>query len=533
MYNISAMTDKHRIFIDAVYSKLDSGNCEEARELLDSSSDFFAKNGINESNIIEPQLASAYIEYGNDCNCLKTLDKGIELFEKFEANQGLSPELAYNLGNGWSARFKKEQITWSNFRPNNIANLLRAKQYFWTAFKLFDFQKSQLLVNLANTLRDCGRISEAVRFYDKVLSVDSQFHMATYHKSIALSMLNDISSSYSVQMLKIMYKSFKICSHEENLPVTLRQLSQQYVKALGVHIIELGYDPEENSEDEEQTSSEFSEHSNYRKWCLENHLSLCEHAIYCNCYGAQKDDLTIPPTTGSIGGDFVPRMELYLNRIKSEFVTARHLYYLSINEDPTNALFKDELRFTELFDGEIIGPKSEMLRLSFRMCFGVLDKIAQAICELFDLADNNEIIYFESFWKPSGRNLSANKLERWGKLNKIENISLVALYTQATDLNTAKGDFPELKKWRNALEHELLFLVDKNDTTQNLLNVISVDKGDLTVDIQEFTDYCDLLLQQTRSAIYNFVFCVRKEGEKYRSRGDEPPFEFNMKDSIF
>jgi len=188
-----------------------------------------------------------------------------------------------------------------------------------------------------------------------------------------------------------------------------------------------GHTEEDVHHDINETKAEAENHSNFRKFCLYNNLCLSEHSLYCNCVGASSDDLTIPKSAESIGGDFVPKMELQLNRLKSEFAFARLLYYQSDQEQWNS--YENELSFTELYEDESVGLCSEMLRTSFRLCFGILDKIAHAICELFDMSDSDEPLAFERFWRPRGKGLSPKQQNRWKKLNSIENYSLLALYT--------------------------------------------------------------------------------------------------------
>ena len=120
-------------------------------------------------------------------------------------------------------------------------------------------------------------------------------------------------------------------------------------------------------------------------------------------------------------------MELRLNRLKSEFALARLLYYESDQKQWES--YDNEISFTELYEDEAVGLRPEMLRTSFRLCFGILDKIAHAICELFDMSEPDEPLAFERFWKPRGKGLSRKQQDRWAKVNSIENFSLLALYS--------------------------------------------------------------------------------------------------------
>jgi hypothetical protein len=268
--------------------------------------------------------------------------------------------------------------------------------------------------------------------------------------------------------------------------------------------------------DLEETKAEAVSHSSYRKFCLENKLCLSEHALYCNCIGAGNDNITIPKSSATIGGVYIPKMEFILNRLKSEFAIARLMYYESCMKDLKRwEGYEKEVYFTELYENESIGIYPEMLRTSFRLCFGILDKTSYGVCELFNLAEPDEPIAFERFWKPQGKNLSKKQQERWDLINSINNYSLLALYSQATDLNSKTGEWRDFKEWRNSLEHEILFLKNVSySEKQDLFGSLKFSRPILFVDYSEFREKTLHLLQFARAAIMYFVFCVRMEGEK-------------------
>jgi hypothetical protein len=167
--------------------------------------------------------------------------------------------------------------------------------------------------------------------------------------------------------------------------------------------------------------------------------------------------------------------------------------------------------FSELYDAEYIGTKSEMLRTSFKLCFGLLDKIASSICNLYDLADENENIYFESFWNPRKQSGSSKKNTRWETINSDYNISLLALYTQASDLNRKDGEWAFFKNWRNSLEHNHLALVEDEGKGKNIEYIKNNCSLFYEVDKEYFQEKTLQMIQFTRSAIFNFVFLIRHE----------------------
>ncbi len=123
-------------------------------------------------------------------------------------------------------------------------------------------------------------------------------------------------------------------------------------------------------------------------------------------------------------------MEMVLNRLKSEFSFSRKLYYEYIEKE-SNYSEMHESCFSELLNNEILGIDVEKLRTSFRVCFGILDRIGAAICDLYDIHPPNGLVYFPSFWQLDNGN-------RREKFNKIKSPGLLSLYSIATDLNDKK-----------------------------------------------------------------------------------------------
>ena len=280
------------------------------------------------------------------------------------------------------------------------------------------------------------------------------------------------------------------------------------VKAIESIVLRHGYDHQAHVRDEIQKQTETGQNSEYRKFCIGMHLCLSEHSLYCSCAGSSQDDLPITMAKTSIGGHFVPRMEFMLNRLKVEFSFARLLFYQGSGSRECGwDLYQDELRFTDLHESERIGPRTEMVRLSFRMCFGILDRIARAVCELYELSAASDKVYFESFWK---HGKARDGCDRWQAVNHTANPLLVALYSLAYDLSP-NGRWPDFKEWRNSLEHG--FLVIRCDDTRDLdpLSVTRPTEGDVIVSHELFIERTLLLLRMTRAAIMYFAFLVRQK----------------------
>jgi hypothetical protein len=94
-------------------------------------------------------------------------------------------------------------------------------------------------------------------------------------------------------------------------------------------------------------------------------------------------------------------------------------------------------------------------------------------------------------------------------LRKSTNPSLVALYSQATDLGK-DGEWAIFKTWRNDLEHRFLILTQEA-APSDIFHARQGTFDTRCITLQEFTDRTLHLLQFTRSAIFNFTYCARRE----------------------
>ncbi|MCR9131299.1 MAG: LA2681 family HEPN domain-containing protein [bacterium] len=447
----------------------------------------------------------------------------------------------YNLGNAYDSIIKiKLANRRVEYKPKNFWLINQAKDSFWKAYKARDthpekkFQPNNL-VNLGNSLSRSGRVVEAIQFYDLVIKDYPDFPKAHANRAEALFWLHQISGVSSFMLMYQIIQAYTKAAKGENIPLWMKKEFNRRATLFDRLMKDRpDYKNFDIKKEEKETEKDYQAHSEYRKFCLDHLLSLSEHALYCKCIGSRRDDLMIPTPSFHIQGQFVPVMEHYLNRIKSEFATSRLLYYRAVSEEKGDwEIFQDEVVYTELFEGESVDIKTEMLRTSYRLCFGILDKIGEGICELYDLADKNENIYFENFWKPRGKGLSKKQSERWERINSIENTSLKALYSQACDLTNRKGEWTFFKQWRNALEHGIFVVTDDKYPDLDPLKVLDKSRKVVTTNYSNFEQQTLHLLRFTRSAIFNFVFMVRTEGDLTEDSPTGLPLTLRYKEASY
>ncbi|MDM1756492.1 MULTISPECIES: LA2681 family HEPN domain-containing protein [unclassified Acinetobacter] len=460
------------------------------------------------------EVSGLFVDIGHLGKNSESSSKGLKILEdNFEYYEQDKKHIFYYFyANALNNIHKPEENTLSNVNFQNIDKLNHAKTMYWKAYKstLNEYKTvpDEYLVNLANSLKSQYRIVEALQYYDRVNKKGKDIPQAWINRSESLIMLNKMTTSLSINMLKEIKTGYVQASQSSEVPKIWHEYYKYRVDLLEKQILELSQDHLEiDLDDEIQTHLEYKNLSRYRQWCLDSFLSLTEHGLYCKCSASDKDNLTIFENT--VGDNQIASMELVLNRLKSEFGFARHLYYESLHNTEWTEI-DNEQAFSELFNDEILGLNIERSRTAFRICFGILDKIGIAIFDLLNLKkENRELIYFHNFWNKNP--------ERIEFFKNIKNPGLVALYSIANDLNSSKNNTGELsfyKKWRNLLEHDLM-IIHKNDSASDIYDSYQGFKNKITfVNEYEFQKSLIHVLQLTRSAIFSFVFAVREHSKQ-------------------
>jgi tetratricopeptide (TPR) repeat protein len=513
-------------------------SCEEAFESGDTAKLRKALNLLQSSFPSEEELdlsqrailAGLLIDAGAQLRISDVVDRGRRILE--ESSNALEPhgasQLHYNIGNAYQALYDiaRSGPGWE-FTPENVSLGLEAKSSYWRALAAVAPAGAipEQLTNLGNALDSCGRVIDALYYYDTALKKFPTFGMALANRGHALLYLNRLSGSYSVKLLHEIYRSFHEASKSARTEPHARAGAAEQARRAAEILVQRGFDLNEDPESVKETESENDRHDSYWRWCLDHSFALCEHALYCRCSAARRDDLSILTPGAPLTGESVPAMELMLNRMKSEYCLARALLFQSAHLDAKLQwdVGPFEGTFTDLFDSEEIGLTPEFLRTSFRLCFGVLDRIARGVCTFLKLAQDDDKLYFDSFWRPA-RDGGA----RWQAINSRSSAGLVALYGLARDLNErGNGEWSRLKRYRNLLEHEFLLL----SNTQRLTNesrwplnrrIPSVPRDELQSDASD-------MLRFTRSAMFYFAFLVRMDSRSDGSKGNPVPIAFDKK----
>lgn len=499
---------------------IDKGQFEESYKLC-----LYLKELLEEvSNITEPsfslalfRLAGVFIDIGHMASKAEATYIGLEIMESDNFENCLSRDSYYYcLAN---ANRNLIQHKYNNTLASDIKSvpeLAKVNSLFLKAILNCREQgvqvQPQYLVNLGNNLKQQYRFSEALALYDQVIAMNLDIPQAWINRSECLILLNNITKINTIQQSKEIVLGYRKASDSKCIPPDWANYysftADKISKNIEEKCLSIGITIEDNSHLDEV---EYQSLIEYRKWCLDNFLSLSEHGLYCKCYGSAVDNLNIPIPTRAIDGDFILPMEKVLNRLKSEFGLARlMLYEYKIAKRDDN--IDDEACYSELYDNELLGTNIEKLRTAFRVCFGILDKIGNTIGLLFDLQPKTKKgkvrpSYFHTFWELEDE-------DRLQKFESYDNEGLIGLYSIACDLNHhLKGQLNFYKQWRNALEHSFVFIYE-NEKPESIETSPTYYEEPVFISESEFIESAEHVLQLTRSAIFSFVFAVRIKAEK-------------------
>jgi len=128
-------------------------------------------------------------------------------------------------------------------------------------------------------------------------------------------------------------------------------------------------------------------------------------------------------------GPEVPPVIAMVNELKADYLVARDLLYQGLKNPPAN---DDTGRYLDTLDYASYGKQSSRLVLAQRSSLDLLDKIAVAINEHFNLAMLSDRVTFINIWRE--RPAADNWRPRLRQILEVGNPGLIALSDIAADL---------------------------------------------------------------------------------------------------
>ena len=361
-----------------------------------------------------------------------------------------------------------------------------------------------LYVNTGNAMDFCGRKCSAIEYYSKALDLHP-FGMA--HGNIGRSLEHYASLEGDIGHRAVLYKE----AYQHYLMAEAAEDYYTYQSAKdGFRTqreqLEACFGREElTATAKYDYKDELSElESEYRQWCLENHLflnTLNDLPEINNAFAS--DPLRITSIITGIDQKTPPFVFEMFDQIKEEYVYSRYLLYEVTHSNYELHLADRETHLDDVLNYSSYSIRLEKLKTSFRTLYSLFDRIAFLLNAYLELGIKETKVNYDGIWKEL-------------TTKEKQNIALNALHWINRDFKDrfGKADTPHtqnLKTLRNALEHKFVsihvFPVD-NEIEMGKDFIYRVSEDNLTA-------YTIDLLKLVREAVIELTMAIRIE-EKQR-----------------
>lgn len=460
-------------------------------------------------------------------NDLKKLEVGIKIANEIDTTKfdvHSSAILNYFIGNAWSyiLRIKSPKAEFL-FEVEELDHQIKS---YRKAYKLIkecddDFIACQILTNIGNLFSHIGRFSEAQEYYETCLRIDENFGMAIGNKGFGLFKYARVIFEPIHQFIFIQYARKYLLNAVSKLDVhSGAKISFQKM----ISQIESAY-PIEQLEDFKEYNDYYKnlkpDEINYRKWSAKNRLFINPLNDVLTESVAAHDYLFTPSMI--LEFDEKPIYQTIFNQLKQEFVSARFLFYESINVTESHFSDKDVVLMDTL-DYAVYSLSLEKAKITFRVCYSLFDKIAYLINLYLKRGHAPSKVNFRNIWYNKG-NKNNGIIEL---IQSSNNWALRGLFWLSKDLDEKGFDSPiepdakEIATIRNYLEHKSFKIVDS-------MNPNWTQETD-TYEIERslFFQKTLKILKLSRSALMYLSFLIYEEESSRQEDNNKPtiPVDF-------
>lgn len=439
----------------------------------------------------------------------------------------------YNVANGWSyLQMLTQQVNSDDFWAFKFQEL--EKQIINLRLALIfsegindDFNKCQILTNLGNLFSHIGRFSEAQLYWHKALKIIPDFPMAL--GNIGFGLFHYAKALYDRGHQAIFFKfTYKYLT--ESLKLDMYPEAKQSFSAIAKDLEER-FDNKQLKDLEGLGDYKLGKSKGeqvYRKWCLDNKLFLNPINDITTESIAAHDCILLPTMT--LEFDQPPVYQTIFNQLKQEFVSGRFLLFEGITKKRKHFSDKGNLQMDTL-DYATYSFSIEKVKIAFRMCYSILDKIGYLLNEYLDLGFKPDQVSFRKIWyiykknKPEGLN---------PKISETKNWALRGLFWLSKDLyekndlefvSSIEPDAKDLTLMRNYIEH-------KSFKTVEFGTLSFVDNGlTFLISRTEFELRTLKLFRLVRAAMIYLSLCINQEEIKKDIDKPTLPIDFiDLKD---
>lgn len=445
---------------------------------------------------------------------LSKLKEGLELSMKVDTDKFSEKEKCrfhYFVANGWSYVLS---LKYDSSECVELPSIEYEKEIYHlrVALGFIDevdpIEACQILTNLGCAFSHIGRYTEAQYYFNWALRINPDFGMALGNKGYALFRYARelFDEGHRFVFLQYARKYLQCASEKDDVYLEARtsfaQLADHIAEAYPIDVLDdykIYLDILADCSEEEKE---------YRLWCVNNVLFLnpLNDVILQNIVA--RDVLHTPTMT--LKRKDKPIYQSIFNQIKQEFVTARFFFYDGAYND--RAHFSDrDVTLYRVSDTPCYSINIEKVKIAFRLCYSIFDKIAYLLNIYLKLGINNNKVSFRNIWHKDGNSKNPIRTD----IFNIHNQALRGLYWLSRDLDE-KGSSPiepeakEIATIRNFIEHKSFKVVEaKNRCWDEAPETYEIEQG-------AFFDKTMRLLRLTRSALI-YLSSVIYEEESYKA----------------
>ncbi len=500
---------------------------EEARPFLD----ILISTTPCKAEVRELHRIGTIIDLSADLERLEGLGVAREACERLLSSASLDKQSAatlnYFLSNAWEAtgRLKRDATqlhAWEQPELERQIIHLRKGVRIGKEARLAIDRLCEMLTNLGNLMLCCGRTVEALAAWDDALELDSTFGMALGNRGIGLFTYAGLVHDPGHQLLQLReaYTSLSKGLTDVRLHPGVAKKFQSEREKIEQRVSHTELTKEIRCKD---FGAKWSpEERTYREWCLRNRFFLNDLNDLMLGAVAAADVLTLPSIITAVDAG-QPNALGFFNQLKQEFVSARYLYFLGVTREAAHFSDRD-VKLVNTHDYPSYGIAIERLKISYRVAYSLLDKVAYFLNDYLKLGIPERDVSFRSLWY---NECNPKKGLRTSLIERTTNRGLKGLFWFSKDLFEPGQEFreaiePEAQKLheiRNHLEHKYLKL---HELTVPKPNVTGIGFETLAYSMRriDFEAKALRLLQLARSALIYLSQAVYAE-EKQRSTADD------------
>lgn len=357
------------------------------------------------------KLATIF-EASRETGNLSDLKEGLELSMKVDTsrfNKSEKCKFHYFVANGWSYMLL---LKYNSPEDAGLSSPEYEKEIYHLrlALEFIDNAEGivacQILTNLGCTFSHIGRYVEAQYYFNMALKINPDFGMALGNKGYGLYRYAREVFDGTHQFIFLQYARKNLLEASEKKDV-YPEASHGFHE-LANHIAS-GY-PSELLDDYKVYPDILAdctdEDKAYRLWCIDNVLFLNPLNDVIRQNIVARDILHAPIMT--LKREDKPIYQSIFNQIKQEFVSARFFFYDGVYNCSKH--FSDrEVTLYRVFDIPLYSINVEKVKMAFRLCYSIFDKIAYLLNIYLKLGIDKNKVSFRNIWHKSGNSKKSNK----------------------------------------------------------------------------------------------------------------------------